>query len=134
MWATPRPGRQQHPAIRADLLPVQYGYSDGDVQRRPGLDGLDASQLDTDGTLIAAGYVPSSGRGTVSASVSGGGSSSTNTAWTVLADNHTELQFTNVGSQYWDANDNNGNVQLTGVAPGTYRLSSYVLGQWESRA
>jgi len=89
---------------------------------------------DTDGTLIAAGYVPSSGRGTVSASVSGGGSSSTNTAWTVLADNHTELQFTNVGSQYWDANDNNGNVQLTGVAPGTYRLSSYVLGQWgESR-
>ncbi|MGD1030827.1 MAG: polysaccharide lyase family protein, partial [Opitutaceae bacterium] len=89
---------------------------------------------DTDSTLIAAGYVPSSGRGSVSASVSGGGSNSGGSAWTVLADNGSDFQFTNVGSQYWDENDSNGNAQMTGVVPGTYRLSSYVLGQWgESR-
>jgi len=89
---------------------------------------------DTDNTLIGAGYVPSTGRGTVAATVSGGGSNSSNTAWTVLADNNVNFQFTNQGHQYWTANDSSGAAPLTGVVPGTYRLSSYVLGQWgESR-
>jgi hypothetical protein len=96
--------------------------------------GAALADWDTDATLVAAGYVPSSGRGSVAAAVAGGGSGSANTAWTVLADNSSNFQFTNAGSQYWVNNDSGGNAQLTGVVPGTYRLSSYILGQWgESR-
>jgi len=96
--------------------------------------GAALADWDTDNTLIASGYVPSSGRGSVAATVYGGGSNSANTAWTVLADNNANFQFTNQGNQYWTDNDSSGNAQIPGVVPGTYRLSSYVLGQWgESR-
>ena len=32
--------------------------------------------------------------------------------------------------QYWADISSNGSATITGVAPGTYRLSVYVLGQW----
>jgi len=86
-------------------------------------------RYDQEADLLASGYVPSSGRGSVSATIGAGFSASANTAWTVLGDNRTDFQFTNVGSQYW-ANNNTGTVTLPSVVPGTYRLSSYVLGQW----
>jgi hypothetical protein len=85
---------------------------------------------ETDNVLISAGYTPSSGRGTVAPTISGGGSSSTDVAWAVLGDNETFQGFTSTGYQYWVNENSSGTTQLTGVVPGTYRLSSYVLGQW----
>ena len=118
--------------------PVYYRFNTGTpaAMFNDALNSMGAAlaNWDADNTLIGAGYVPSSGRSAVAAVVSGGGSNSTNTAWTVLADNNANSQFTNQGHQYWTNNDGSGNAQLTGVVPGTYRLSSYVLGQWgESR-
>jgi hypothetical protein len=85
---------------------------------------------DNDNVLTGAGYVASSGRGTVAPTVTGGGSSSTKIAWAVLGDNATNQQFTNQHNEYWVNNNSTGTAQLTGVSPGTYRLSSYVLGDW----
>jgi hypothetical protein len=85
---------------------------------------------ETDNILTGAGYVPASGRGTVAPTITGGGSSTTNLAWSVLGDNAVNQCFTNAGYQYWVNQNSSGNTQLTGVVPGTYRLSSYVLGQW----
>jgi hypothetical protein len=118
--------------------PVYYRFNTGTptAMFNDALNSMGAAlaNWDADNTLIGAGYVPSSGRSAVAAVVSGGGSNSTNTVWTVLADNNANFQFTNQGHQYWTDNDINGGAQLTGVVPGTYRLSSYVLGQWgESR-
>jgi hypothetical protein len=84
-----------------------------------------------DGTLTAAGYVPTgTTRGTVSPTISGAGSGSSNTAWVVLSDENKNFQYSGVGYQYWVANNSSGNASLSNVWPGTYRLSAYVLGQW----
>jgi hypothetical protein len=83
-----------------------------------------------DGILTGAGYVAAADRGTVAPTISGGGASTTNTAWAVLGDNETNQQFTSEHYQYWVNENSGGTSQLTGVVPGTYRLSSYVLGEW----
>ncbi|MGA2350943.1 MAG: polysaccharide lyase family protein [Terracidiphilus sp.] len=84
-----------------------------------------------DGELTASGYVPNgSTRGTVSPTISGGGSGSSNTAWVVLGDQKTNIQYTTLGNQYWVSNNSSGNASLTNVVPGTYRLTAYVLGDW----
>jgi hypothetical protein len=84
---------------------------------------------DSDATLASAGYVASTARGTVSATIANGGSATANTAWTVLSDPATNIQYTTQGNQYW-TNNTTGAATLPAVVPGTYRLSSYVLGQW----
>jgi hypothetical protein len=114
--------------------PVYFRFNQGtpDQMFNDALDsmsGLDAL-YDRDAVLIDAGYVPSFNRGGVAPTIAGGGSSAANTAWAVLGDNQANFQFTNLGYQYWTANNAGGTAALTGVAPGTYRLSSYVLGQW----
>ncbi len=76
------------------------------------------------------GYVASKNRSTVQAAIAGGGSATANTAWTVLSDNATNFQASANGLQYWQAQNATGSAAISGVAPGTYRLSSYVLGQW----
>jgi hypothetical protein len=88
------------------------------------------SLYDVDTTLAATGYPASTARGSVSASIANTGSSTPYTAWTVLSDNATNYQYSSAGHQYWVNNSTTGGANLTGVAPGTYRLSSYVLGQW----
>ncbi|WP_176441827.1 choice-of-anchor D domain-containing protein [Granulicella rosea] len=85
---------------------------------------------DNDATLTAASYVPSTGRGAVTATVAGTGAAGTNNAWTVLSDPAANYQLTNLGYDYWANNDTSGKAVMTGVVPGTYRLSTYVLGQW----
>jgi hypothetical protein len=85
---------------------------------------------DSDTTLATAGYVASNARGKVSPIVYNGGSATPNAAWTVLSDNATNFQYTNQGRQYWVNNNALGTASISGVVPGTYRLSSYVLGQW----
>lgn len=79
--------------------------------------------------LVAAGYVPSTGRGSVSIQVNGV-TGSQHTAWAVLSDPATNFQVSYVGMQYWADISSTGTATFTGVVPGTYRLSVYVLGQW----
>jgi hypothetical protein len=85
---------------------------------------------DGEGILAQNGYVASTRRGTLSTTIAGGGSATANTAWVVLSDNKTNMQYSTIGRQYWQANPSSGAVTLGGVAPGTYRLTGYVLGQW----
>jgi hypothetical protein len=85
---------------------------------------------DGDGVLHGLGYVVSSDRGSVMPSISGAGSPTANTSWIVLSDQFKNHQLSSNGRQYWKSNNGNGNETITGVAPGTYRLSAYVLGEW----
>jgi hypothetical protein len=87
------------------------------------------SRYDSDGSLVAAGYVPSTGRGSVSIQMNGVAGPA-RTAWAVLSDPNTNYQVSCNGMQYWADISQNGSATITGVAPGTYRLSVYVLGQW----
>ncbi len=79
--------------------------------------------------LVAAGYVPTTGRGSVSIQVNGV-TGAPHTAWAVLSDPATNMQYSSAGYQYWADISNNGTATIAGVAPGTYRLSVYDLGQW----
>jgi hypothetical protein len=84
-----------------------------------------------DAELTSNGYVPvGGGRGTLEANITGGGSNSANTAWTVLSDQNTNMQYSVQGAQYWASNNDTGSVTIPNVTPGTYRLNSYVLGEW----
>jgi hypothetical protein len=87
------------------------------------------SNYDSITPLVAAGYVPSTGRGSVSIQVNGV-SGAAHTAWAVLSDPNTNIQYSAQGMQYWADISGNGSTTIAGVAPGTYRLSVYVLGQW----
>ena len=89
-----------------------------------------AAFYDGEGLLAQNGYVISSKRGQVSATISGGGSATANTAWVVLSDSATNFQYSATGHQYWLANPSSGSVTFSNVVPGKYRLSAYVLGQW----
>jgi hypothetical protein len=90
---------------------------------------VSANTYDNVAPLVAAGYVPSTGRGTVSIQVNGV-TGAKYTAWAVLSDNKTNYQLSSSGMQYWADISNNGSTTFSGVVPGTYRLSIYVLGQW----
>jgi hypothetical protein len=48
----------------------------------------------------------------------------------VLADDKTNFQYTTSGAQYWATSPASGATTLSGVIPGSYRLTAYVLGQW----
>lgn len=84
---------------------------------------------DTIDPLIAAGYTASSGRGSVSIQVNGVAGAA-HTAWAVLSDPNTNFQYSSQGMQYWADISSNGTATISGVVPGTYRLSVYALGQW----
>ncbi len=85
---------------------------------------------DNDSVLAQNGYVSSTARGAVAASVSGLSSAQPNQAWVVLSDNATNWQYSGAGRQYWTSNTSGTDALLSGVVPGIYRLSGYVLGQW----
>jgi hypothetical protein len=87
------------------------------------------SNYDEVAPLVAAGYAPSTGRGSVSVQVNGV-TGSQYTAWAVLSDPAKNFQVSTQGMQYWADISSAGSTTFTGVAPGTYRLSVYVLGQW----
>jgi hypothetical protein len=87
-------------------------------------------QYDNEPQLVAAGYVPSTGRGSVSIQMNGVTGGEAHTAWAVLSDPATNFQVSFSGLQYWADISSTGAATFAGVAPGTYRLSVYVLGQW----
>ncbi|MGD0769617.1 MAG: polysaccharide lyase family protein [Tepidisphaeraceae bacterium] len=86
----------------------------------------------TDSELISSGYVPFSQRGSIqiSASNSAGWSSNVNNNMVVLSDPNKNFQMSTTGSQYWAQLSASGTASIANVAPGTYRLSMYELGQW----
>ena len=84
---------------------------------------------DHEADLLVNGYVPSTARGTVQVQIAGV-MGNPKTAWAVLSDPGKNIQFSSVGAQYWADISSSGNATFTGVIPGTYRLSVYVLGQW----
>jgi len=76
-------------------------------------------------------YVPSTARGTVSIAMSGIPTGlATHTAWAVLSDPNVNMQYSVKGYQYWADISANGTATITGIVPGTYRLTVYVLGYW----
>jgi rhamnogalacturonan endolyase len=85
---------------------------------------------DHEAQLVAAGYVPSTARGTVQVQVNGIASGVPKTAWAVLSDPGKNIQFSGQGAQYWMDISTTGTATFNGVIPGTYRLSVYDLGQW----
>ncbi len=85
---------------------------------------------DGEAQLLNSGYVPSTARGEVQAKVEGTKGLDLNQAWAVLSDNQTNVQYSHAGTQYWMNINPGGIANLQNVAPGTYRLSVYALGQW----
>ncbi|AMV05894.1 rhamnogalacturonan lyase B N-terminal domain-containing protein [Xanthomonas citri] len=75
------------------------------------------AQLDTafvDATLGLSGYLPASGRGTVSGHVGG-----------VLPGQPAVIGLRNAQAQYWATADGSGDYRVTGVRPGSYRVTLY---------
>jgi hypothetical protein len=85
---------------------------------------------DTETELLQSGYAPSSTRGNVQVRVSGLPFQSPLKSWVVLSDPATNFQYSHAATEYWDNPNPVGFANVTSVAPGTYRLSTYVLGQW----
>jgi hypothetical protein len=89
------------------------------------------TNFNKDSILTGAGYVATgTTRGTVSPTITNGGSGSANTAWAVLTDQKTNMQYSANGYEYWTALNSSGAGTMANVWPGTYRLTSYILGQW----
>jgi hypothetical protein len=82
------------------------------------------------GELDGNGYTQSFDRGAVQPFIASFGTPAANQAWTVLSDPGVNFQYATGGHQYWLNQNATGNATMSGVAPGTYRLSAYVLGQW----
>ena len=85
---------------------------------------------DTETELLQNGYAPSFTRGNVQVRVSGLPFRSPLQSWVVLSDPATNFQYSHASTEYWDNPNPVGFANVTGVAPGTYRLSTYLLGQW----
>jgi rhamnogalacturonan endolyase len=79
-------------------------------------------------TLGVPGYVTSDQRSTVTGKVMLSTEKSMAGSTIVLSDNGTDFQETWQGYQYWTSPDKNGEFRITGVRPGTYRLSVYRQG------
>lgn len=85
---------------------------------------------DTDSILVQNGYAPSTARGDVTVKVAGASSLPLNQAWAILSDPATNVQYSHAGTEYWVNINPAGYANFHGVAPGTYRLTVYNLGQW----
>jgi hypothetical protein len=80
-------------------------------------------------TLVAAGYVPTTQRGSVSVQVAGV-PGNPRTAWAVLSQPGVNHENSTLSYQYTIDISANGTGTFTNVVPGTYRLSVFNFGQW----
>ncbi|MGA2232999.1 MAG: polysaccharide lyase family protein, partial [Tepidisphaeraceae bacterium] len=92
----------------------------------------DVTEFNEDSELISSGYVPAVQRGSVqiSATSSAGWSSNIDNNTIVLSEPGVNMQESTQGDQYWAQIAQNGTASISDVAPGTYRLTLYELGQW----
>jgi autotransporter-associated beta strand protein len=90
------------------------------------------ADYNTDSELISTGYLTSQSRGSVdiSAACSAGWSSNTTNNTVVLSDPDNDFQNSAQGYQYWAQLSSSGAATISNVAPGTYELTLYQLGQW----
>ncbi len=90
------------------------------------------AKFDSDTTLIANGYVPSTARGTFQVTVANpaGWTATTTNQTVVLSQPNTNQQNSTQGYQYWGQIGQNGTANISNIVPGTYRMSIYQLGQW----
>ncbi len=88
--------------------------------------------FNNEGVLQGNGYVPTADRGSVQANVTDaqGWSSDSNNNVVVLSDPNKDFQTSSTGNQYWGYLNQNGSTTLSGVTPGTYRMTVYQSGQW----
>ena len=77
--------------------------------------------------LALPGWVPAPQRSTVSGRVDPGPGETV----AVLSDNGVEYQRTALGYAYWADVRRDGHFEMTGVRPGTYRLTVYREGVWD---
>jgi autotransporter-associated beta strand protein len=88
----------------------------------------------SDTTLIANGYVPTTAtaRGSlqVNATNTAGWSSNTTNNTVVFSDPNRMFQESSHGAQYWAQLSATGSATISNVVPGTYRMTTYQLGQW----
>ena len=89
-------------------------------------------RYDSEQTLISNGYVPTSGRGSFQVTVSNpaGWTGNVDNQTVVLSDPSTNFQNSHQGYQYWGQVNSSGTTNISGIVPGTYRMSIYQLGQW----
>ena len=89
-----------------------------------------AADYNLDTELLQSGYVASTARGEVQVKATGTKGMALNQAWAVLSDDQTDFQYSHAGDEYWVNINPGGVANFHNVAPGTYRLSVYSLGQW----
>jgi len=89
-----------------------------------------APGYDTETPLLSNGYIPSGDRGEVQVKVGTAKGLEPNQGWAVLSDPNTNFQYSHAGWEYWENINPGGLANFHRVAPGKYRLSVYVLGQW----
>jgi autotransporter-associated beta strand protein len=92
----------------------------------------DQAEFNTDAELAASGYVSTASRGSIQINAGNPAGWSSNTAnnTVVLSEPGVNFQESTQGYQYWGQLSQSGNVSISNVVPGTYRLSMYELGQW----
>jgi rhamnogalacturonan endolyase len=92
----------------------------------------DQAEFNTDAELAASSYVNTANRGSVqiNATSTAGWSSNIDNNTVVLSEPGVNMQESTQGYQYWGQISQNGNVNINNVAPGTYRMTLYQLGQW----
>ena len=79
-------------------------------------------------TLSIPGWTQTADRSNVTGLLSLAGGGDVTGATLVISDNNTDFQFATNGHQYWSKANPDGTFDVSGVSPGTYRLTAYVPG------
>jgi autotransporter-associated beta strand protein len=91
------------------------------------------AEFNTDSELASSGYINTTARAVVqinNVGNSAGWSSNTSNNTVVLSQPGVNFQESTQGYEYTGQLSQSGNVTISNVVPGTYRLSLYELGQW----
>jgi rhamnogalacturonan endolyase len=79
-------------------------------------------------TLNIPGWTQTANRSDVTGLLNLAGGADVTGATLIFSDNNTDFQFATDGHQYWSKANTDGTFDLSGVSPGTYRLTAYVPG------
>ena len=79
-------------------------------------------------TLGIPGWTQTASHSNVSGLLQLAAGESVDGATIIISDNNTDFQFSTEGRQYWSKANPDGTFDVSGVSPGTYRLTAYVPG------